>query len=123
MDHVEEYRRPKGDEKDESGKFQEKEETGCAPKTPPESSTDGDDDDDDVNDREMKKVKKRKKKEKKKRKKEEKQKRDKESKVKIEKEVDEDELFDKMLMSKHMKKEKEFASGATGILICRFLLS
>ena len=37
MDHVEEYRRPKGDEKDEEGKFKEKEEKGCAPQTPPES--------------------------------------------------------------------------------------
>eukprot|EP00794_Sanderia_malayensis_P010804 gene10804-11958_t len=43
VDHVEEYRRPKGDEKDESGKFKEKVETGCAPKTPPPESEESDD--------------------------------------------------------------------------------
>merc|ERR1712141_568918 len=34
VDHVQDYRRPKGNEKDESGKYKEIEEVGCAPKTP-----------------------------------------------------------------------------------------
>lgn len=41
VDHVGEYRVPKGDEKDESGKYKDKIETGCAPRTPsPEPSDD-----------------------------------------------------------------------------------
>ena len=71
VDHVEEYRRPKGDEKDETGKYKEKEELGCAPKTPSGSE------DESADDKKEKKSKKSKKEKKlKKAKKKEKRKRD-----------------------------------------------
>jgi len=44
VDHVQDYRRPTGDEKDESGKYKEIEEVGCAPKTPPGSEEEGSED-------------------------------------------------------------------------------
>ncbi|XP_065056432.1 RNA-binding motif protein, X-linked 2-like [Rhopilema esculentum] len=64
VDHVEEYRRPKGDEKDEKGKFKEKEEKGCAPQTPPESEEEESDLDKKGKKKKAKKVKKKKKKKK-----------------------------------------------------------
>ncbi len=40
VDHVEEYRQPKGDEKDEDGKFKPRPETGCAPILAPKPNFD-----------------------------------------------------------------------------------
>ena len=44
VDHVQDYRRPTSDEKDESGKYKEIEEVGCAPKTPSGSEEEGSED-------------------------------------------------------------------------------
>lgn len=43
VDHVEEYRRPKSDEKGEDGKYIDKVEQGCAPRTPSQSESEEND--------------------------------------------------------------------------------
>ena len=71
VDHVQDYRRPTGDEKDESGKYKEIEELGCAPQTPSESEGESED-----SKREKKKKSKKERKEKKVKKAKKKDKRD-----------------------------------------------
>lgn len=102
MDHVDEYRRPKGDEKDETGKFKEIDEQGCAPKTPSASEEESEDE------RKAKKAKKSKKEKKSKKSKKEKKK-DKrnadESRSETRKSREEEHLADKVSHSESGRRE------------------
>ena len=69
VDHVSDYRAPKGDEKDESGKYIEKIEMGCAPKTPTPPPP-SDNEEEQLAEKAIKKKKKKEKKKKKKKHKE-----------------------------------------------------